>query len=42
LGLNVMAEQRAPILAAVKKMAIAKRGLLTDDEFRQIVRDVSA
>jgi len=37
LNLAVTQEQRAPILAAVKKRAIAKRGLLTDDEFRQIV-----
>ena len=38
LGLAVSAERRAPILAEVKKRAIAKRGLLTDDEFREIVR----
>jgi len=37
LGLLVSTEQRAPILAQVKKRAIAKRGLLTDEEFRQIV-----
>jgi isopropylmalate/homocitrate/citramalate synthase len=37
LGLSVTPEQRAPILAAVKKRAIAKRGLLTDEEFREIV-----
>ena len=30
LGLTIKAEQRAPILAEVKKRAIAKRGLLTD------------
>jgi isopropylmalate/homocitrate/citramalate synthase len=41
LGLTVKPEQRAPILAAVKKQAIAKRGLLTDDEFRKIVREVT-
>ena len=39
LKLEVTQEQRAPILAAVKKQAIAKRGLLTDDEFREIVRE---
>lgn len=39
LGLTVASDQRAPILAAVKKQAIAKRGLLTDEEFRQIVAD---
>lgn len=38
LGLSVAPEQRAPILAEVKKRAIAKRGLLTDEEFRAIVR----
>ena len=39
LGLTVLAGQRAPILEAVKKCAIAKRGLLSDEEFRQIVAD---
>jgi homocitrate synthase NifV len=39
LKMEVTQEQRAPILAAVKKLAIAKRGLLTDDEFRKIVRE---
>jgi len=38
LGLDLPPEQRGPILAEVKKRAIAKRGLLTDDEFRQLVR----
>jgi len=42
LGLEVSAEQRAPILAEVKKRAIAKRGLLTDEEFRQIVANFAA
>jgi isopropylmalate/homocitrate/citramalate synthase len=37
LGLTFPQDQRAPILTAVKKRAIAKRGLLTDDEFRRIV-----
>lgn len=41
LGLTVTAEQRAPILAAVKKKAIAKRGLLTDEEFRKIVEQLA-
>ena len=41
LGLTVSPEQRAPILAAVKKRAIAKRGLLSDEEFRQIVQQCS-
>jgi isopropylmalate/homocitrate/citramalate synthase len=38
LGLQIAPEQRAQILAEVKRRAIAKRGLLTDDEFRCIVR----
>jgi isopropylmalate/homocitrate/citramalate synthase len=38
LGLSITPEQRAPILAEVKKRAIAKRGLLTDQEFQEIVR----
>jgi homocitrate synthase NifV len=38
LGLTITREQRTPILAEVKKRAIAKRGLLTDEEFRQIVK----
>lgn len=42
LGLTIAPEQRAPILAEVKKCAIAKRGLLTDEEFRSIVRKVRA
>jgi homocitrate synthase NifV len=37
LGLTIAPEQRAPILAEVKKRAIAKRGLLTDAEFTEIV-----
>jgi isopropylmalate/homocitrate/citramalate synthase len=42
LQLALTSEQRAPILAMVKKRAIAKRGLVTDEEFRQIVAEVSA
>jgi isopropylmalate/homocitrate/citramalate synthase len=42
LGLTIAPEQRAPILAAVKKLAVARRGLLTDEEFRKIVREVTA
>jgi isopropylmalate/homocitrate/citramalate synthase len=42
LGIPVSAEQRAPILAAVKKCAIAKRGLVSDEEFRQIVDETLA
>jgi len=42
LGLAVATERRATILGAVKKRAIAKRGLLMDDEFSEIVRQVSS
>ena len=37
LGIAFPQDQRGAILAAVKKRAIAKRGLLSDEEFRQIV-----
>ncbi|MBZ5571341.1 MAG: homoaconitate hydratase [Acidobacteriia bacterium] len=37
LGLVITPEQRAPILAEVKKRAIARRGLVSDQEFREIV-----
>jgi isopropylmalate/homocitrate/citramalate synthase len=42
LGLTITSEQRAPILAEVKKRSIAKRGLLTDEEFRSIVEAIPA
>jgi len=42
LGLALATEQRGTILGAVKKRAITKRGLLTDDEFSEIVRQVSS
>ena len=38
LGLTITPEQRAPILAEVKKRSITKRGLLTDEEFKEIVK----
>lgn len=41
LGLSIVPEQRAPILAEVKHRAIAKRGILTDDEFREIVLEIA-
>lgn len=41
LGLALSAEQRAPVLAAVKKRAIEKRGLVTDQEFREIAQRLS-
>jgi isopropylmalate/homocitrate/citramalate synthase len=37
LGIPVTPEQRGPILAAVKKAAVRKRGLVSDAEFRQIL-----
>jgi isopropylmalate/homocitrate/citramalate synthase len=42
LGVTVPADQRASILAIVKKRAIAKRGLISDEEFRQIVDELLA
>jgi isopropylmalate/homocitrate/citramalate synthase len=42
LGLSLSQEQTAPILAAVKKRAIAKRSLVSDEEFRQIVEEFAA
>jgi isopropylmalate/homocitrate/citramalate synthase len=41
LGLSIAPEQRAPILAEVKRRAIAKRRILSDDEFRSIVQEIS-
>jgi isopropylmalate/homocitrate/citramalate synthase len=41
LGLSLTPEQRASVLAEVKRRAIAKKGLLTDDEFRQLVHELS-
>jgi len=38
LGLDVPEERRAEVLAAVKRLGAEKRGLVTDDEFRAIVR----
>jgi isopropylmalate/homocitrate/citramalate synthase len=42
LGLDVKADQRAGILAAVKKLAIAQRRLVSDQEFREIVEELTA
>jgi isopropylmalate/homocitrate/citramalate synthase len=41
LGLTIANDERAAILAAVKKRAIAKRGLLTDDEFSILVSELA-
>jgi isopropylmalate/homocitrate/citramalate synthase len=41
LGLSIASDQRAPILAEVKRRAIAKRGILTDNEFRSIVHEIA-
>ena len=41
LGLTIAPEQRTPILAAIKKQAIAKRAVLTDEEFRRIVANLN-
>jgi len=37
LDLKIAADRRAPILEAVKQLAISKRGLVSDEEFRTIV-----
>ncbi|HZT16380.1 MAG TPA: hypothetical protein VFA19_10550 [Gaiellaceae bacterium] len=37
LGLDVPEQRRAEVLAAVKALAVEKRGLVSDDEFRSIV-----
>jgi isopropylmalate/homocitrate/citramalate synthase len=37
LGLDVSDERRAEVLAAVKKLGTEKRGLVTDEEFRELV-----
>ena len=39
LGLSITPEQRTAVLAAVKKMAIAKRGLLTMKSFVKSCKD---
>jgi len=41
LGLAISVEHRATILEAVKKRAIEKRGLVTDQEFREIAQRLS-
>lgn len=42
LGISIAADERAPILAEVKKRAIAKRGLVTDQEFQEIIETIHA
>jgi len=37
LGLDVPEERRADLLARVKELGASKRGLVTDDEFRELV-----
>ena len=42
LGIEgVSDEQTTELLAEVKKAGIAKKGILTDDEFRRILADVT-
>jgi isopropylmalate/homocitrate/citramalate synthase len=38
LGLDLPEERRADLLARVKELGARKRGLVTDDEFRELVR----
>jgi isopropylmalate/homocitrate/citramalate synthase len=42
LGLELAEDQRAAVLAAVKQKGIEKRGLVTDAEFREIVRKLQS
>ena len=42
LGLDVPEERRADLLAKVKELGTSKRGLVTDDEFRELVADTPA
>ena len=42
LGITIAAEQRATLLAEVKKRAVAKRGLVSDDEFRKLASAIGA
>jgi isopropylmalate/homocitrate/citramalate synthase len=39
LGLDLPDERRAEVLARVKEVGTSKRGLVTDDEFRQLVSE---
>jgi isopropylmalate/homocitrate/citramalate synthase len=39
LGLDISEEDRAGLLASVKRLGAEKHGLVTDDEFRQLARD---
>jgi len=39
LGLDVSDEEQRELLARVKELGTSKRGIVTDDEFRQLVRD---
>jgi len=41
LGLDVQEEQRPMLLDAVKRLGTEKRGLVTDDEFRDLVRGLA-
>ena len=41
LGLDVPEEQRPALLDAVKRLGTEKRGLVTDDEFRGLVRSLT-
>ena len=38
LGLDLPDERRAEVLAKVKALGARKRGLVTDDEFRELAR----
>jgi len=42
LGLKLEESRRAAVLAAVKRRSIEKRGLVSDEEFREIVREIAS
>jgi isopropylmalate/homocitrate/citramalate synthase len=42
LGIDLPAELRAPVLAAVKKQSVKQRGLVSDDQLRSIVAQLQS
>jgi len=42
LGIDLPAELRAPVLAAVKKQSVAQRGLVSDDQLRSIIAQLQS
>ena len=42
LGIALAPEMRAPVLTAVKKQAVAQRGLVSNEQFRTIIASVAS